>query len=141
MKVYSRCGMRCDLCLIYHPNVEAEDRRAEICAVWRKMFPGFDPDPAEVICDGCRCDREDAVLFDRCCKARQCVIRKGIPHCGHCAQYPCASFPTEPSAEALRQAIDVEHRWTWEDEQLMRAYDCKRYMDEFLMTNQKEHSP
>ncbi|MDD5901367.1 MAG: hypothetical protein PUC73_10805 [Lachnospiraceae bacterium] len=30
-KIFSRCGMRCDLCLIYRPNVEREDRRAEIC--------------------------------------------------------------------------------------------------------------
>ena len=30
-KIFSRCGMRCDLCLIYRPNVEKEDRRAEIC--------------------------------------------------------------------------------------------------------------
>ena len=29
-EVYARCGMRCDLCLIYRPNVEREDRRAEI---------------------------------------------------------------------------------------------------------------
>ena len=30
-KIFSKCGMRCDLCLIYRPNVEKEDRRAEIC--------------------------------------------------------------------------------------------------------------
>ena len=27
--VLSKCGMRCDLCLVYRPNVEKEDRRAE----------------------------------------------------------------------------------------------------------------
>lgn len=32
---FSKCGMRCDLCLIYRPNVEREDRRAEICGVWK----------------------------------------------------------------------------------------------------------
>ena len=136
--IYSRCGMRCDLCLIYRPNVAKEDRRADVCAVWRKMFSGFDSNPAEVICDGCSCDREDAIVFTRDCKARACVIGKGIPHCGYCEQYPCAIFPAEPSAEELHQIIDVEHRWTWADERLMRAYDCKRYMDEFSMTNQKE---
>ena len=35
-KEFSKCGMRCDLCLIYHPNVEKEDRRVEICNEWRK---------------------------------------------------------------------------------------------------------
>ncbi len=35
-KIFSKCGMRCDLCLIYRPNVEKEDRRTEICNVWKK---------------------------------------------------------------------------------------------------------
>lgn len=28
-KIFSKCGMRCDLCLVYRPNVEREDRRGE----------------------------------------------------------------------------------------------------------------
>ena len=39
--VFSKCGMRCDLCLIYRPNVEREDRRAEICNAWRKSGQGL----------------------------------------------------------------------------------------------------
>ena len=35
---YARCGMRCDLCLIWRPNVEKEDRREAVCAAWRKMW-------------------------------------------------------------------------------------------------------
>ena len=35
-KIFSKCGMRCDLCLIYRPNVEKEDRRTEICNAWKK---------------------------------------------------------------------------------------------------------
>ena len=139
--LWSRCGMRCDLCLVYRSNVEKEDRRAEICTAWRKMMPGFDPDPAKVICDGCSCDKADAILFTKGCQARQCVLDRGIPHCGHCSEYPCTIFPAEPSAEELHQAIEVEHRWTWEDESLMRPYDCKRYMDEFRQTNHKEDTP
>ena len=53
--VYSKCGMRCELCLIYRPNVEREDRRAEICGVWKKQNPHFGGDPATMICDGCAC--------------------------------------------------------------------------------------
>ena len=75
--VFAKCGMRCDLCLIYRPNVEREDRRTEICAVWRKQNPNFDADPAEIICDGCACQREDAVYFDKNCKTRRCVLEKG----------------------------------------------------------------
>lgn len=32
-KIFSKCGMRCDLCLIYRPNVQENDRRKEICIV------------------------------------------------------------------------------------------------------------
>ena len=36
-EVYSKCGMRCDLCLLYRPNVEVDDKRADICKVCQKM--------------------------------------------------------------------------------------------------------
>ena len=130
-KIFSRCGMRCDLCLIYRPNVEKEDRREEICRAWRKIWSGFDPDPQTVICDGCRCDRADAVLSSPDCPARQCVLERGLEHCGYCEAYPCAIFPAEPSPEETARKIDVEGQWTWEDEALMEAYACKKYMDEF----------
>lgn len=131
-KIFSKCGMRCDLCLIYRPNVEREDRRAEICAVFAKTMPGFHPDPRIIICDGCSCASENPTLFDPACKARKCVISKGHPHCGYCDEYPCDIFPAEPSHEELVRLIDVEKRWTWEEEALMEAYNCKRNMDAFL---------
>ena len=85
--------MRCDLCLIYRPNVEQEDRRAEICPVFEQMAPGFHADPQTIICDGCACTDENAVLLDPSCEARRCVLAKGFPHCGHCSDYPCSIFP------------------------------------------------
>ncbi len=130
-KFFSRCGMRCDLCLIYRPNVEQEDRRAEICPVFEQIAPGFHADPQTIICDGCACTDENAVLLDPSCKARRCVLAKGFPHCGHCSDYPCSIFPAEPSHGELVQMIDVEKRWTWEQEALLEAYNCKKNMDEF----------
>ena len=129
--VYSRCGMRCDLCLIYRPNVVREDRREVVCAAYRKMFPGFEPDPKAIICDGCLCESPDAVLFDPGCKARACVLEKGLRFCGDCEGYPCAIFPAEPDAEEVRRKIEVEKQWTWEDEALMAAHACKKHMDEY----------
>lgn len=130
-KVFSRCGMRCDLCLIYRPNVEKNDRREEICRIYEKIEPGFQPDPKTIICDGCTCDKENAVLLDPTCRARSCVITKGYAHCGCCEEYPCENFPAEPSQEELVQIIDVEKRWTWEEEKLLEAYNCKKNMDMF----------
>ena len=130
-KIFSRCGMRCDLCLIYRPNVEKHDRRAEICSAWRKMWQNFNPDPKTVICDGCNCEREDAVLFSPDCEARKCASEKGHIHCGYCEQYPCPVFPAEPTHEEVIQKIEIEKQWTWEDEELMEAYSCKKNMDKF----------
>ena len=131
MPIYSRCGMRCDQCLIYRPNVEKEDRRKEICTVYSKIYPGYNPDSATIICDGCLCEKEDIVLLAPECKARQCVNEKGIKHCGYCDKYPCEDFPAEPSPEELKKYIDEEKRWTWEEEKLMEAYNCKKNMDDF----------
>ena len=39
--IFSKCGMRCDLCLIYRPNVEKEDRRTEICNSMEKDMGRF----------------------------------------------------------------------------------------------------
>lgn len=131
MVIYSRCGMRCDLCLIYRPNVEKEDRRKAVCAAYRKMFLGFEPDPAAIICDGCLCEREDAALFDPACKARACVLEKSLRFCGDCDNYPCAIFPAEPDEDEVRRKIEVENQWTWEDEALMVAHACRKNMDEY----------
>lgn len=129
--IYSKCGMRCDLCLIYRPNVEREDRREEICNAWSKIWQGFRPDPKTTICDGCRSENEDAVLFSPDCQTRACVMDKGHIHCGYCAQYPCNIFPAEPTPEETFQKIEIEKKWTWEEEKLMEAYSCKKNMDAF----------
>ena len=129
--VFSKCGMRCDLCLIFRPNVEKEDRRAEICKVWQKMWGGAHFDPATLICDGCISDREDAVFFTPICEIRNCVTDQGLEHCGYCDRYPCGIFPAEPTQEETRHKIEVEQQWTWEDQKLMAAYACRKYMDEF----------
>ena len=130
-KTYSKCGMRCDLCLIYRPNVEKNDRREEICNVFKKAFPGYNQDPKTIICDGCSNEEENVILLDPTCKTRKCVQDKGYVHCGYCEKYPCEIFPAEPSHAELVHIIDVEKRWTWEEEKLMEAYNCKRNMDEF----------
>ena len=70
--------------------------------------------------------KNNPILLDPTCKVRKCVINKKYLHCGYCDQYPCDIFPSEPTQEELVQKIDVEKRWTWEDEKLMEAYSCKK---------------
>ena len=126
------------MCFVFRPNVEKEDRRIEICDVFRKTVPGYDPDPNTIICDGCSCTQENSILLTPNCCARQCVINKGYPHCGYCDNYPCEVFPAEPTYEELVQKIDVENKWSWRDEKLMEAYNCKKNMDEFRRLKRAE---
>lgn len=106
-------GMRCDLCLVYRPNVENNDRRAEICKLFSKVWQGFETNPNEIICDGCASEGEEIVLFSPSCETRKCVMEKGHEHCGYCSDYPCDIFPAEPTYEELVQKIEVEKQWTW----------------------------
>ena len=131
-EVFSRCGQRCDLCLINRSNVEKEDKRAEICAVWDKLGPQK-YNPETVICNGCLEDGIGDVLF-YCneCKTRKCVIKKGLQHCGHCPDYPCDIFPAEPDAQEFYK--DMESRgidWTSEDDIMMEPYNPKKFIDEW----------
>ena len=111
--------------------MDREDRREEICKVFGKVWEGYEPNPKEIICDGCLALGENVTLFSPECKTRKCVFNKGLEHCGYCEKYPCDIFPSEPTHEELIQKIDVEKQWTWEDEKLMEAYSCKKNMDEF----------
>lgn len=62
-------------------------------------------------------------------------MEKGFEHCGYCEKYPCNIFPAEPTKEETIQKIEVEKKWSWEDEKLMEAYACKKNMDEFRKVN------
>ena len=108
-----------------------EDRRAEICEVFKKIHPGYEADPDTLICDGCSSEKEDPALLDPECEARRCVLNKGLEHCGYCDAFPCPVFPAEMTEAKLRQKIDVEKQWTWDDEKLMEAYRCRKNMEEF----------
>lgn len=61
----------------------------------------------------------------------RCTQTWNLDHCGYCDNYPCKIFPVEPSEEELKQKINIEKQWTWEEEKLMEAYSCKMNMDEF----------
>lgn len=130
--LYSRCGMRCDLCLMYRPNVEKEDRRAELAAVFHKISPKWNPNVDSLLCDGCDPKTPGAVQFSPACKARECVKRHNVEHCGYCKEYEgCKTFPAELPHDQLVQKIEVEKKWTWDDEKLMSCYNCKQFMDAF----------
>lgn len=94
-EILSRCGYRCDMCLAYRPNVEANESNRQILSDgWHKYF-GFRIKPEETVCDGCF-SGADGKRIDKDCSVRLCVVAKGFSNCSECADYGC---------EELR------HRW------------------------------
>jgi len=85
--IISLCGMRCDLCLAYHPNVEAHpENRQLISDGWHKYF-GFRIQPEDIHCEGCFLDGNKTL--DSECPVRPCVIEQGVANCAACDSYIC----------------------------------------------------
>lgn len=83
----SLCGFRCDLCLAYNPNIEAQPENRQILSDgWYKYF-GFRMPPEEITCEGC--SAESNQTLDRDCPVRPCVIDHGLENCAACENYIC----------------------------------------------------
>jgi hypothetical protein len=84
-EILTRCGYRCDLCLAYRPNVEANPSNQQTLSDgWFKYF-GFRIPAQQVICDGCMAHTPR--LIDINCPVRPCVIARGYDHCAQCLEY------------------------------------------------------
>jgi len=89
-EILTRCGYRCDLCMAYRPNVEANPAaRQELSDGWHKYF-GFRIPAEEIVCDGCLA--ENPHLIDKACPVRPCVIERGFANCSQCPDYVCAKL-------------------------------------------------
>ena len=88
--IVSRCGYRCDLCLVYKPNVQIHPENCQLQSDgWFKYF-GFRIPPDEIVCDGCM--NPNAQLIDQSCPIRPCAVQRTLDNCGQCADYPCSKF-------------------------------------------------
>jgi hypothetical protein len=86
-QLLSRCGYRCDLCLAYRPNVEANPANQQMLSDgWHKYF-GFRIPAERILCDGCLADNRR--LIDKACPVRPCVIQRGMANCSECPDYSC----------------------------------------------------
>ncbi|MDY6872824.1 MAG: DUF3795 domain-containing protein [Chloroflexota bacterium] len=85
--VLSLCGMRCDLCLAYHPNLVAHPENAQFLSDgWEKYF-GFQIPPEQIHCDGCFATGNPTL--DDECPVRPCVTERGLADCAACEDYVC----------------------------------------------------
>ena len=81
-EILSRCGYRCDLCVIYRPNRPTDPAALlELSEGFARYF-GFSTPPERLLCDGCR--TTDGILIDDECPVRPCVMALGLDHCAQC---------------------------------------------------------
>jgi len=114
-EILSRCGYRCDLCLAYRPNIEANAANRQILSDgWHKYF-GFRIPPEQIVCDGCMTQNPHPILIDKRCPVRPCVIERGLANCANCPDYVCDKLSGrlveyEKLAATLPQPVPVEDR-------------------------------
>ncbi len=112
-EIVSRCGYRCDLCLAYRPNVEANPANPQILSDgWYKYF-GFRLPADQIICDGCLADNPR--LIDKTCPVRPCVLDRQLANCAGCPDYACEKLSGrlvayEQLAAKFQQPIPEEDR-------------------------------
>jgi len=133
--ILTRCGYRCDLCLAYKPNIEANPSdREKLSDGWFKYF-GFRVPPQEIFCEGCMAD--DPHMIDQTCPVKPCVIESGLDNCSQCEEYVCEKLTERLVVfEAVRQRIDANIP---EDDYLcfIRPYENKQRLDT-LRASRKE---
>jgi hypothetical protein len=89
-EIISRCGFRCDLCLIFSENLKKDKNNRQIFHDGYEKYYGDKLTLKECYCDGCMTDDIlNPVLITSDCKVRPCVIAKGMKNCAYCDQYPC----------------------------------------------------
>ena len=80
--MYSKCGMRCDLCVYYLNAINDEEKKIEL---QQRLARAYGEDDYTWTCPGCfNKDTSD-------CKKLDCAREKGLEHCLDCADYPCGN--------------------------------------------------
>lgn len=86
-KIVTRCGNRCDLCLIYKNNIDKEGSRK---LLYRELCNqhGLVVEQGNPICYGCL-EQMEAFILDPHCPIRKCVIDHGLENCAQCDDFIC----------------------------------------------------
>ncbi len=98
-EVLARCGYRCDLCLAYKPNVEANpDNPKRLSEGWNRYFSLRVP-TEKILYDGCLAKNQRLQDQDR--PVRLCVIERNLPNGARLEAYRKHSYGSgkEPRLE------------------------------------------
>jgi hypothetical protein len=133
--ILTRCGYRCDLCLAYKPNVEADpSNRQKLSDGWYRYF-GFRLPPEAICCDGCM--SADPRLIDQSCPVRPCVMERVLENCSQCDRYVCEKLTQrlvvfeEVKTRLNAEIPEEDHR------DFIRPYENKKRLDSIRTSNTK----
>lgn len=85
--IISCCGMRCDLCMAYRPNVEAHPEYRQLLSDGWHTYFGFRIPTEHIQCNGCFPDGNPTI--DSECPVKPCVTERGLKNCASCEAYIC----------------------------------------------------
>ena len=133
----SMCGYRCDICKAFAPNINENDQRKTLSAMWNKYFDFYIP-PEEIYCDGCRSSETCSRRLDSGCPVRSCVLKKDMNSCGDCPEYPCDIFMQREGLSYTDAAKKLEDKFNTEEyNEYILAYDNKTRLDRYVEENRK----
>ena len=81
--VYSKCGMRCDLCVHYSETAFGDEFIIELRERLARVYGGSFDDCG---CPGCAGKIE---VEGNLCEQHKCAVEKGADKCTNCKEYPC----------------------------------------------------
>lgn len=104
--VYSKCGMRCDLCLHYTGGTISEELRKELKKRIIRVYKDTDNYGENMmLCPGCRSkDTRD-------CNRLNCAREKGFEACLDCSDYPCGSCGIVTSEITANSTLADDITW------------------------------
>lgn len=104
--VYSKCGMRCDLCLHYTGGTISEELRKELKERIIRVYNDIDNYGENMmLCPGCRNkDTKD-------CSKLNCAREKGHEACLDCTEYPCGNCGIVTSEITANSTLADDVTW------------------------------
>mgnify|MGYP003754869359 CR=1 FL=1 len=104
------CGLDCAACQCYQATMAGDPDSMERARQYvANTFNAPDVTIRDVTCEGCTAPEERRATYCAMCEIRACATKRGVPTCGHCPDYACATLaPTlaySPEARANLEAI------------------------------------
>ncbi len=109
MEDMAYCGYFCSGCPVYQADLCGDMAEKERLA--RQYSTSDRPlTAANMYCRGCGKEEGELPAFCRECFIRSCAQKRKLPHCGACAEFPCAYWRTHIPADSPSRILLEQYR-------------------------------